>query len=70
MPEFRYGSPDVNCKQRGIVTFSRREAYDLIDILAPDLDECSRTRFVDEFTAAAEMPSVYRVAGETIQELI
>jgi hypothetical protein len=51
------------------MAFTRREAYDLIDILAPDLDECSRTRFVDEFTAAADVPSVYRVAEGDYSEV-
>jgi hypothetical protein len=41
---------------------TRKEAYDLVDVLAPDLDERGRVRFVNEFTASAEVLSVGQAA--------
>jgi hypothetical protein len=46
------------------MALTRKEAYDLVDVLAPDLDEHSRARFVNEFTVSAEVPSVYQVAED------
>jgi len=43
---------------------TRKEAYDLVDVLAPDLDERGRVRFVNEFTASAEVLSVDQVAED------
>jgi hypothetical protein len=43
---------------------TRKEVRDLIDILAPDLDELSRTRFVNQFTASVDAFSVNQVAED------